>query len=366
MDPNITKHLIETRNILKRKFNSIKQGETEKELMWEKTFKPLTKPLNAIAEKAHNLQLPNDDNNIFHDMQTSTPVFKRKKYFKTVGSFTKHKKLYKTPKSVSRLKDTSIYESFDNLYDNEQSISPESENDEQLNEDQVKQEEEEKEELLSSESHHSRQPSVQDDTNYDLHESQPYEQIQFYLNDQARLDRVYGPRKGENDSWFLGSKQIFFKGKRIEVNDTKYPLTRGLYELLFFKDPSQHTQDDLTVYKKILEKTNVHRCKQTPSGKIKISNSNKYKNIIKELFPIASSSNATLATPRKGDKTIHHKGGSLMTLNLNKSNYIYWDDPNELVDRLRLLISSSLAGHSNHNNEIMSIIEELREANIIY
>lgn len=46
-------------------------------------------------------------------------------------------------------------------------------------------------------------------------------------------------------------------------------------------------------------------------------------------------------------------------------SYTYWDDPNELVDRLRLLVASKSAGHSGHTNEIMSIIEELREADII-
>ena len=44
----------------------------------------------------------------------------------------------------------------------------------------------------------------------------------------------------------------------------------------------------------------------------------------------------------------------------------YWDDPNELVDRLRLLIAERSAGNNNHDNEIHSIIEELREAKIIF
>ncbi|KAG5314515.1 YMD3 protein, partial [Pseudoatta argentina] len=43
-------------------------------------------------------------------------------------------------------------------------------------------------------------------------------------------------------------------------------------------------------------------------------------------------------------------------------NYIYWDDPNEIVDRLRLLEPSRQVGHKGHDNEILSIIEELREA----
>jgi hypothetical protein len=51
--------------------------------------------------------------------------------------------------------------------------------------------------------------------------------------------------------------------------------------------------------------------------------------------------------------------------NNNKTDYIYWDDPNELVDRLRLLMASKQVGNNNHQNEIMSIIEELKEADII-
>lgn len=55
-----------------------------------------------------------------------------------------------------------------------------------------------------------------------------------------------------------------------------------------------------------------------------------------------------------------------MQYNRNQDiSYTYWDDPNELVERLRLLVASKSAGHSGHRNEIMSIIEELREANII-
>lgn len=45
--------------------------------------------------------------------------------------------------------------------------------------------------------------------------------------------------------------------------------------------------------------------------------------------------------------------------------FAYWNDVNELVSRLRLLISSASAGHTGHNNEIVAIIEELREANVI-
>jgi len=54
-----------------------------------------------------------------------------------------------------------------------------------------------------------------------------------------------------------------------------------------------------------------------------------------------------------------------MTLNNNKIYYIFWDDPNEIVDRLWLLEASRQAGHNGHDNKILSIIEELRETSLI-
>ena len=54
-----------------------------------------------------------------------------------------------------------------------------------------------------------------------------------------------------------------------------------------------------------------------------------------------------------------------MNLNNKKVDFVYFDDINEIVERLKLLISSKIAGHTGHENEIISILEELREANII-
>ena len=48
-----------------------------------------------------------------------------------------------------------------------------------------------------------------------------------------------------------------------------------------------------------------------------------------------------------------------------RPEYIYWDDPNELVERLRLITAAYQAGNAAHSNEIMAILEELREANLI-
>lgn len=49
-----------------------------------------------------------------------------------------------------------------------------------------------------------------------------------------------------------------------------------------------------------------------------------------------------------------------------KKLYTYWDDPNELVDRLCLLHASKEAGNNNVSNEIISIVSELRQAGYIF
>lgn len=46
-------------------------------------------------------------------------------------------------------------------------------------------------------------------------------------------------------------------------------------------------------------------------------------------------------------------------------DYLHWGDPDELVKRLRVLIGTKRARHTGHDNEIIYIIDELREVGII-
>lgn len=85
----------------------------------------------------------------------------------------------------------------------------------------------------------------------------------------------------------------------------------------------------------------------------------------------AESSNDVLVSRCKPFKSNKKQGSGLFSPDVmrhyrNKHvSYTYWDDPNELVDRLRLLMASQAAGHTGHVNEIASIVEELREACLI-
>lgn len=140
---------------------------------------------------------------------------------------------------------------------------------------------------------------------------------------------------------------------RFSIDNNEYIPTAGLCELLFLKEPDKYTEDDLNNYAEILERSNAYYRQFDDKQQIKGSNTVKYRTIIK---PIIDNNNKKRKTG---------KGFNLMNIPKENIDYVYWNDPNEIVDRLRLLMSSTQAGHNSHNNEILSIIEELREANII-
>lgn len=144
----------------------------------------------------------------------------------------------------------------------------------------------------------------------------------------------------------------------IKVGDKSYNLTPGLKELLLRRKPDLKliSSKDKLVYKDMLYYTNAHKRDFNPNGQIRGDKGIKYREIIKPLF--SESLNSNIVTKF---------GGSLPTLKKYKkdADLVYWDDPNELVERLKLLVASRDAGNTNHDNEILSIIEELKEADII-
>lgn len=167
------------------------------------------------------------------------------------------------------------------------------------------------------------------------HIAEPYIRL-LYKPDKSR-DVTYGLTTSGNDI-MMGAMPVRIHNNEIDVGDAVFTGTSGLFELLTKKEPMGYTEEDLSAYADILNLTNAH--KSTKTGKIKASHGIKYSKIIKPLFNQA--------------QTKIGKG------------YKYWDSPDELVDRLRLLYASSSAGNGTHQNEIISIIEELREAEIIH
>jgi len=107
--------------------------------------------------------------------------------------------------------------------------------------------------------------------------------------------------------------------------------------------------------KSMLLTTNAHRYnhRYNPHDRLRGNKGYKCKHVIAPLMSIKPKKKSGRGLSRA------------MTLNDNVIDYVHWDDPNELVDRLRLLEVLRQAGHNAYDNAMLSIIEELREAGII-
>lgn len=182
------------------------------------------------------------------------------------------------------------------------------------------------------------------------------ENIMNSENDE--FDKIYGPRYNRDTStWKMGSKIITFdKHGNILIDEKKYKGTPGLHQLIFYKEPV-YEKTDLATYKELLEGTGVHL---NSIGNLKSSKQHKYLKIIKPLvhrprLPSSSSASGS-GLGLSVDK---------MIFNRRPIEYRYWDDPNELCERLKLLIAAKEAGNNSVQNEIVAIINELKEADII-
>lgn len=188
--------------------------------------------------------------------------------------------------------------------------------------------------------------------------------LKKYLEDFHRLKRksiAFGLQFNKNtNSFYLGKNiSVRWDYDHIIIGETiqlRIKLSRGLLELLFKSKPnvSMITITDFRNYKKILLATNIHLDNR---GNLKKTDSIKSK-LIQKLFLEQRKS-------KRGTHAAIGKGLSFVKNVMPNRTYIYWDNVNELVSRLEVLINSTHTGHDSHEAEISSILEELKERGYI-
>lgn len=194
---------------------------------------------------------------------------------------------------------------------------------------------------------------------------------------KKKSDNVFGPSVDVYDRLKWGTKFLKLKpNDEIRYNDVTYIATPAIYELIFSPEPPEAvTQQELSVYKNMLKAAKTHL---KGNGQIKSSTSAKYKEVIRKIFPpseikikktVLPPKTPTYENvqPRYRPKTPEdeQRGGGLMNLNRKRVEFIYFNTIDELVERLELLVRETESGHTGHNNEILSILEELHEQGVI-
>lgn len=168
---------------------------------------------------------------------------------------------------------------------------------------------------------------------------------------RLELDKTYGPKVNANGSLSLGSKKLTLDRDYIYLGDNlvKAPITEGLLNLLFLQRPlaNSYSLEDKVHYRDLLWFSNVAHQGYSKFRPYNTSG-HKYKYLLKDLLG-----------PR-----VKTGKGFIKAVNA-RARYVFFDNPNEIIDRLRLLLASKQGGNNIHDPEIHSIFEELEELGII-
>lgn len=334
----VKKLLIQRRNIVKQKLNALKEGS----IIQEQSFLPITKRLQTIAEKL------DAEPNIKSERPIKKEVKSRFSFSSPKKSIAKHNR--STTSDAPSFLDTSVVAEGTS---NDNDIA-DGENNEELDE------------SVRDAKEYIQDFSNSPDMMYYLNHLDPLprEYVHKMIGDvHNEFDFRYGVRYDpEHNELKIGNASLQFDGNNLIIGGLHYTGTPGLYELIFKKHPIGFTEGDKKTYLDIVKRTNANKRNYSENEQIQGNASYKYKKIISALSIQPLTRRPRIIAP----STRKRLGlGMLMEASNNPIDYVYWDDPNELVDRLRLLVSSQTAGHTGHSNEIVSIIEELRESKII-
>ncbi|XP_011858847.1 PREDICTED: uncharacterized protein LOC105556369 [Vollenhovia emeryi] len=325
----LVKQIEKTCDSIRKKYRALKTGKMEEDMALERHFKPIVEPLKKIVENTVG-----EESN-FIKTETAEKEYAKPKRKQSNVSFEHY----------PRERKTTLNETAKNLQPRELSYEhPHTLSVEEIFENP-------NEPLVTSVRHKLQTVEGQKilKTHYGTL-GQKYLGAVLSGKKSVNIDSVYGVYFSNNGT-MIGNKRIDLdKNDDIIVDGKKYTGTQGLYELIFKKFPEEdsYTKSDKRNYKSILLATNAHRRDHNMHNPVNSNKGHKYRNIIAPLL-----------------KGVREGMPCTVTLNNNKIDYVHWDDPNELVDRFRLLEASRQAGHNDHDNEIMSIIEELREAGLI-
>ena len=338
---NVKKRINDVARAIRKKYLALKLERSEEDKALSKLLNPITDPLNKLVKRAAATAVEDSA------QKPPSHVYKiETKLFPTVA--VKHETHKNRPK--------------DKLHETESAANDDDNDDDDNN-------------------NNDDQNFAERDRSYleNLEEQYPEiarEYVHKFWNRSGDIDFIYGFKHDmDTGTWTIGTKvSDFLANGDIRIGDITYEGTRGLYDLLFLNSPSRYNAKDEKQYKEILEQTNVYRRNFDPTGQIKGSSSAKYRDIIKRLVKPTTrirstprislrSSSSSKSFKRKSKST--GSGFMMMQYNEKPKQYVYYDDVNELIDRLFILDASHEAGNGNHINEIQSILEELRELGVI-
>ncbi len=373
----VVKQISELRKNIKRKHRSLKREMIESEELWERQLKPISEPLKQLLDENADHTNTTLKDEIFQE--PSNALRKRRADENCDDDISPVKRFIPNALQGVKRKRGALFQSNDDVSNLETPLAKRLTRDREevmdAEEDGVINEEDEEGEMEVVDVGKDECGIFETPPTGELLLQSPYGKImakrfveknftgnlakEYFIKlikGSKEVDSTYGVHVS-GDHWKIGDKVIELNNNDLLIDGLTYEGTRGLYELIFMNKPNEYvyTEKDLNSYASILAQTNVHRVNYSPRGKIRSNRGHKYKNIISVIF----SREKDQQQPSNQMET--HASGSGLTLTDSKPNVIYYDDANEIIDRLRILMASQAAGNNAHSNEINAIMEELIE-----
>ncbi|KAG5864572.1 hypothetical protein JTB14_026267 [Gonioctena quinquepunctata] len=154
-----------------------------------------------------------------------------------------------------------------------------------------------------------------------------------------------------DDDYIIQSYKTGLKSGSKEF-DTQYDLPPAALN-------SRIKPQDMQTYKNILIHINVAHKGYNPNNGLKSNNKRKFTEIIAPLLSIEIDDTGNIISTTKAtciNTRSKHRTGYIDELTTKKEVgnigicYVYWNKPKKPIDRLRILWSSTSAGHTNHGN----------------
>ena len=352
LDKDVKRRIIQAANTIRKKYLALKLERGEEDEALNKFLSPITNPLNKMIENSAKQGAKK------HKIKTEAP--------QSAPGTSRVK--YRAPSPVAAAAAAAREEQYGDISDGEDEVFEPS------------------------------VPNLKDDLESTLRNNPIV--YQEFINQYPAIAREYlikyWIRSSDSDdgngleydhdtgSWKMGDLPTrFLDNGDIQVGDVRYPGTPGLYDLIFLKDPIIYTKSDQEQFADIVKRTNIYQ---------KGDKSPKYTKIVKPLTtaPVRSMSSASVEAarlknqrkssgkttpsgvvpPRKSSRlasagTSKSVGKALVEYNEKPAQFVYYDDVNELVERLKKLEASKHVGNNNNIDEIMSILRELERLGVI-
>lgn len=320
----LSKEIKQLSDSIRRKTRALKHNISERDAFIESTFKPVVVPLQEISKKL------------------TLPDLERSKIMPAIQQVKMDTSLQKSEKETKQPDNGEDGE--EEEYEDEEEMEEEEQDEKEMSDSM----EVEEETNIVGDKTPSRLSIIGRDIGTKGLLTRKYVLKMLHSSIPKRKYHVYGARL-ENDGLMIGDSKITIDNSdNIFVKDNKFKGTAGLFELIFTNAPKNYTIKDLDDFKSICKLTHAHRKNYMPNSGIHRNSSTKYKNVIAYIFPTG------IASPSgRGMK------------NLRQTNVIYYNDVNDLVNRMRLLYEAKNNGHSGLDNEFIALTEELRHKGYI-